>query len=35
VPYEDRMRMLDRAYERLGPGDAEQARWTAFLARAG
>jgi SAM-dependent methyltransferase len=35
VPYEDRMRILDRAYERLGPGDAEQARWTAFLARAG
>jgi SAM-dependent methyltransferase len=34
VPYEDRMRILDRAYERLGPGDAEQARWTAFLARA-
>ncbi len=34
VPYPDRMRILDMAYERLGPGDAEQARWTAFLARA-
>jgi hypothetical protein len=34
VPYDDRMRILDMAYERLGPGDAEQARWTAFLARA-
>jgi SAM-dependent methyltransferase len=34
VPYADRMRILELAYERLGPGDAEQARWTAFLSRA-
>jgi len=34
VPYDDRMRILDLACERLGPGDAEQARWTTFLARA-
>ncbi len=34
IPYEDRMRILDMAYERTGPGDAAQGRWTAFLARA-
>lgn len=34
VPYDDRMRILDMARERLGPGDADQARWTAFVARA-
>jgi SAM-dependent methyltransferase len=34
VSYEDRMRILDKACERVGPGDAAQARWTAFLARA-
>ncbi len=34
VPYQDRMRILDMAYERIGPGDAADARWTAFLARA-
>jgi SAM-dependent methyltransferase len=34
VPYEDRMRILDMAYERIGPGQAAEARWTAFLARA-
>jgi ubiquinone/menaquinone biosynthesis C-methylase UbiE len=34
VPYEDRMRILDKAYERVGLGGAAEARWTAFLARA-
>jgi hypothetical protein len=34
VPYADRMRILDKAYERVGLGGAAQARWTAFLARA-
>jgi hypothetical protein len=34
VPYEDRKRILDMACERLGPGQPEQARWTAFVARA-
>jgi SAM-dependent methyltransferase len=34
LPYSDRTRILDDAYERLGPGDVEQARWTAFAARA-
>jgi SAM-dependent methyltransferase len=34
LPYEDRMRVLDKAYERLGPGHTERARWTVFVARA-
>jgi hypothetical protein len=34
LPYEDRMRVLDKAYERLGPGQTERAKWTVFAARA-
>jgi SAM-dependent methyltransferase len=34
LPYEDRMRVLDKAYERLGPGQTERARWVVFVARA-
>ena len=34
LPYEDRMRVLDEAYERLGPGETEHARWVVFVARA-
>jgi hypothetical protein len=34
VPYEDRMQILDKAYQLVGPGEAAQARWTAFLAGA-
>lgn len=33
LPYQDRMRVLDKAYERLGPGQTEQARWVIFVAR--
>jgi SAM-dependent methyltransferase len=33
LPYEERMRVLDKAYERLGPGLTEQARWVVFAAR--
>jgi SAM-dependent methyltransferase len=33
LPYEDRMRVLDKAYERLGPGQTEPARWVVFAAR--
>jgi SAM-dependent methyltransferase len=33
LPYEDRMRVLGKAYERLGPGHTEQARWVIFVAR--
>ena len=33
LPYEDRMRVLDKAYERLGPGQTQQARWVTFVAR--
>ena len=33
LPYEDRMRVLDKAYERLGPGQAERAKWVVFLGR--
>jgi SAM-dependent methyltransferase len=29
--YEDRMRVLDLAYEHLGPGQAEQADWVVFV----
>jgi SAM-dependent methyltransferase len=33
LPYEDRLRVLTEAYERLGPGRTEQARWVIFVAR--
>jgi SAM-dependent methyltransferase len=33
LPYEDRMRVLDKAYKRLGPGQAERATWVVFVAR--
>jgi SAM-dependent methyltransferase len=33
LPYRDRMRVLDKAYERLGPGQAARARWVVFVAR--
>jgi hypothetical protein len=35
LPYEDRMRVLGEARERLGPGLAEQAPWVFFVAWAG
>jgi SAM-dependent methyltransferase len=35
LPYEDRMRVLDKAYERLGPGQTERAQWAVFVARTG
>jgi SAM-dependent methyltransferase len=35
LPYEDRMRVLDKAYEHLGPGQTEQGHWAVFAARAG
>jgi hypothetical protein len=28
------MRLLDKAYERLGPGHTERARWVVFVGRA-
>ena len=34
LPYEDRMRVLDQAYERLGPGQTDRAQWAVFVARA-
>ena len=34
LPYEDRMRVLDKAYERLGPGQTERAQWAVFVAAA-
>lgn len=34
LPYEDRMRILDKAYECLGPSQTERALWTIFVARA-
>ncbi len=34
LPYQDRMRVLDKACERLGPGQTERARWAVFAARA-
>ncbi len=34
LPYEDRMRVLDKAYERLGPGQTERAQWLVVAARA-
>jgi SAM-dependent methyltransferase len=33
LSYADRMRVLDKAYERLGPGQSEQATWRVFVAR--
>jgi SAM-dependent methyltransferase len=33
LPYQDRMRALDTAYERLGPGRIRAARWVVFVAR--
>jgi SAM-dependent methyltransferase len=33
LPYEDRMRVLDKAYQRLGPGQTEPAEWAVFTAR--
>jgi hypothetical protein len=33
LPYQDRMRLLDEAYERLGPGRIQTARWAVFVAR--
>jgi SAM-dependent methyltransferase len=33
LPYQDRMRVLDKAYEHLGPGPSEPARWVIFAAR--
>ncbi len=35
LPYGDRMRILDKAYERLGPGQTERAQWVVFVARTG
>jgi len=34
LPYEDRMRLLDKACERFGPSQTERAWWTVFVARA-
>jgi SAM-dependent methyltransferase len=34
LSYPDRMRVLDKAYERLGPGQIERARWVVFVWRA-
>lgn len=34
LSYEDRMRVLTKAYARLGPGEPELSRWVAFAARA-
>jgi trans-aconitate methyltransferase len=34
LPYKDRMRVLDKAYERLGSGQTERAQWVVFVARA-
>jgi hypothetical protein len=33
LPYELRLRLLDKACERLGPGQTEQAQWIIFAAR--
>ena len=33
LPYQDRMRVLDKACERLGPGRIPAARWAVFVAR--
>lgn len=34
LAYADRMRVLDKAYQRLGPGQTERARWVVFAALA-
>jgi len=34
-PYADRLRVLDKACERLGPGLDGEAPWVVWLARAG
>jgi SAM-dependent methyltransferase len=34
LPYQERMRVLAKAYARLGPGQPEQTHWVAFAARA-
>jgi SAM-dependent methyltransferase len=34
LSYADRMRLLDKAYERLGPGHTERAWWVVFVGRA-
>jgi SAM-dependent methyltransferase len=34
LPYQDRMRVLAKAYARLGTGQPEPSRWVAFVARA-
>ena len=34
LPYEQRMRALEKAYERLGPGETEHGSWVIFDARA-
>jgi SAM-dependent methyltransferase len=34
LPYDDRMRVLDKTYDRLGPGKAGISRWVAFVAKA-
>lgn len=33
LPYEQRMRVLEKAYQHLGPGEAALSRWVAFAAR--
>lgn len=35
LSYAERMRVLDKAYDRLGPGQPERGRWLVFLCRAG
>jgi len=34
LPYRQRMRVLDEAYQRLGPGEAALSQWVAFAAKA-
>ncbi len=34
LSYSDRMRVLDKAYERLGPGPTERGQWLVFVWRA-
>ena len=31
LPYEDRLHIIGEAYERLGPGQTEEARWVIFI----
>jgi SAM-dependent methyltransferase len=35
LPYQDRLRVINEAYERLGPGQTEHARWVIFVGRPG